>query len=153
MKLKMATLKFSNLILLFTILLLFLSCSRKADDDEEIKTMIVGTWKARVHNSMFRDEYHLMEFTYDGRYRELTRGGSGSDYDGWNSADTTRYKGGTSIIAFGDSVYYYIENSTIKFYGGKSISVKADKKIEWIKPEKVKIGYNIFNDKFKYEKI
>ena len=148
----MATLKFSNLILLFTILLLFSSCSRKADDDEEIKTMIVGTWKARVHNSMFSDEYHIMEFTYDGRYRELTREGSGSDYDGWNSADTTRYKGFDLYIAFGDSVYYYIENSTIKFYTSKSKLpyanfVPEDIEVDWIKPDKLKFI------RTKYEKI
>jgi len=148
----MVKLKYVFFLLVFIVLISVQSCSRKADDDEEIKTMIVGTWKARVHNTTFRDKYHIMEFTYDGRYRELTREGSGNDYDGWNSADTTRYKGFDLYIAFGDSVYYYIENSTIKFYTSKSKLpyanfVPEDIEVDWIKPDKLKFI------RTKYEKI
>jgi hypothetical protein len=137
----------------FVFLFLLFACSKKADNDEEIRKMIVGTWKTKTSGGTFASIYHIMEFTHDDKYRELKY--RGHDHM-WNSADTS----GASIVftwqlSFQDSVFYDIYESKI-FYRDNLSSLASqfgpgDTKIIWIKPKKMKIEGR--SENYVYEKI
>jgi hypothetical protein len=149
MKLFFPTVFFVSFILLF-------ACNKKADNDEEIRKMIVGTWKTKTSGpstTFGPSAYHIMEFTQEGKYRELRYRGH---YDKWNTADTS----GASFefnwqLSFQDSVFYEIYESKIFFRDNLSWPASqfgpGDTKIIWIKPNKLKIEGS--NDNYVYEKI
>jgi hypothetical protein len=144
-------------VFLVSFFLLF-ACSKKADNDEEIRKMIVGTWKTKTNGGTLGgpSTYHIMEFAHDGKYRELKYRGF---KDMWNSADTigigSLYHIITWELSFQDSVFYDIYESKI-FYKDNLSSLASqfgpsDRKIIWIKPKKMKIEGR--HENYVYEKI
>src|SRR5690554_2516342 len=101
-------------LIYFTSILLLAACSKKADNDAEIREMIVGTWKGKTRNFTFGGEIHIMEFTSNGRYREIGYYGSKNS---WNSADTAGIGSLNPeiLMTFQDSVYYEINQDRIIF--------------------------------------
>ena len=137
-------------LLAFLSFVLLTACSQRADGDEEISKMIVGTWKTTLDKDiLYGNDYHIMEFTADNRYREIRFKGPRN----WSTADSTGIGGLEGVaITFEDSVYYEIENSVIHYSTTKSELpypnfLPNDHGITWLKPTEIKLN------KLKYEKI
>ena len=119
-----------------------------AETEEEMKEMILGSWALDLGRTMgiSGKNTHIMEFSENGLYREITFEGS---IDDWNSVDTVGYYTGGGgigkIITFEDSVYYEIENDIIYFSTLKKVLpysnwLPYNKGIRWVKPNKLNIN-------------
>lgn len=131
------------LILCVIYFVLITSC-KKAETDEEISKLIVGTWKTQTGGGGFTKPkyYHYMEFTEDERYLEVHTEGEIEDFnnDITVALEATAFSG----ISLEDSVYYEIDNGTIIFSADKSILpfpnfVPNNMEITWLKSNKLKI--------------
>ena len=96
------------------LLLTFTSCE-KAKNEKEVKSMIVGTWKAKIKNRgfPFDNTYIILEFTPDSRCQFIQWYGADSKFEaidtsGLNHDDYT-------YVSTSDSLYYSIEGFNINF--------------------------------------
>lgn len=136
--------------LIYVIVILVFGCGRKADNDEEIKKMIIGRWKTNLDpNTLLSNSngsYMLAEFNSNGSYREQSYSGEiDKDKECTTVDDANCIARRTSPgIAYSDSVFYYIENGNLHF---QNHSTYQSREIVWLKPNTLK-----FNDR-KFKKI
>ena len=105
-------------IALFTLLFsILLGSCKKAETDEEMREMIIGTWKVKTENASppKSDTYQIIEFNEEMKYRWLEYYGTNRTWDSADGSGISDQDIITSSIGWGDSIYYEINNGELIF--------------------------------------
>lgn len=116
-------------LLVLTFALFFISC-RKAKTDEEMREMIVGTWKAKIRGANIPggvSTYKIIEFSIDNKYISVQFRGYKNT---WMSADTSGLNfAPEDVNSHTDSVTFSIENGYLTIQGKEIYEKREIKKL------------------------
>ena len=140
--------KYLKYLILLTLFFILQGCTKKAETDEEMREMIIGTWRGGYKTGGLRpDEYLIIEFKENNKYNYAhvyEEGDTISDEYGDWAIDST----------------YYIEDSRIIFdiesFYSDGISTKVGRNVDVLKLTDNKLIFRETefedNDRFKFKK-